>query len=84
MNRRAVSLCMTVCPGFKYEKFYKEKLDAKRADSSYRIFKKVSRIATRFPAALEHSAGNPKDITVWCSNDYLGMSWHPKVQEAVM
>lgn len=68
---------------FNYEDFYEKSIRTKKADSSYRIFKKVSRIATEFPAAVEHSAQDLKNITVWCSNDYLGMSWHPKVQQAV-
>jgi 5-aminolevulinate synthase len=69
---------------FDYDKFFQDKINAKKADSSYRVFKKVSRVATQFPTAIEHSGDEPKDITVWCSNDYLGMSWHPKVQQAVM
>jgi 5-aminolevulinate synthase len=68
---------------FDYEEFFKQQLDQKKRDNSYRIFKKVSRKATEFPRAVEHSGG-AKDITVWCSNDYLGMSWHPKVQQAVI
>ena len=51
-------------------------------DHSYRVFKKVNRMAGSFPSAKEFSWG-PKDITVWCSNDYLGMSAHPKVKDAV-
>lgn len=69
---------------FDYKAFFVDKLEQKKRDNSYRIFKKVSRKATEFPRALEHSSGDKKDITVWCSNDYLGMSWHPKVQEAVV
>merc|ERR1712004_76323 len=52
-------------------------------DHSYRVFKKVSRDAANFPAAREFSWGK-KEITIWCSNDYLGMSAHPKVTGAVM
>lgn len=51
-------------------------------DHSYRIFKKVNRLATDFPHALEYT-GNEKPVNVWCSNDYLGMSCHPKVKGAV-
>ncbi|KAK6176719.1 hypothetical protein SNE40_014963 [Patella caerulea] len=40
------------------------------------------RDATQFPYAKDYS-GVKKDISVWCSNDYLGMSWHPKVKYAV-
>lgn len=69
---------------FDYDAFCREKIAAKKADNSYRVFKKVSRDATQFPAAEEHSENEPKGITVWCSNDYLGMSWHPKVQAAVV
>ena len=42
----------------------------------------VNRMGGKFPAAQEHSWGK-KDITVWCSNDYLGMSAHPRVKKAV-
>nr|CAD7260349.1 unnamed protein product [Timema shepardi] len=42
----------------------------------------VNRLAKAFPAALEYSWGE-RPITVWCSNDYLGMSTHPQVKEAV-
>jgi 5-aminolevulinate synthase len=68
---------------FDYERFFEEKIEAKKKDSSYRIFKKVARLGPSFPVAEEHTNGT-KQITVWCSNDYLGMSWHPKVQEAVV
>lgn len=69
---------------FDYEAFYEEKLNAKRTDASYRVFKKVCRLAEQFPSAIEHSSAVHKDITVWCSNDYLGMTWHPKVQQAII
>jgi len=68
---------------FDYESFFLSKIDLKKNDNSYRVFKKVSRKATDFPNAVEHT-GQRKDITVWCSNDYLGMSWHPQVQKAVV
>lgn len=55
----------------------------KKQDHSYRIFKKVARAASNPPFASELNFDREK-ITVWCSNDYLGMSSHPKVKEAVM
>ena len=67
---------------FDYEEFFEAKIESKKKDHSYRIFKKVSRLGPSFPEAEEHTKGR-KNITVWCSNDYLGMSWHPKVQDAV-
>ncbi|XP_071081964.1 5-aminolevulinate synthase-like isoform X2 [Haliotis cracherodii] len=70
-------------PGFfNYEAFFANEVDKKKKDHSYRIFKKVMRNADAFPFAQEHSDGK-KDISVWCSNDYLGMSWHPNVCNAV-
>jgi 5-aminolevulinate synthase len=48
----------------------------------FRVFKKVNRLAQEFPGAMEYSWGK-KSITVWCSNDYLGMSRHPDVVNAV-
>lgn len=68
---------------FQYERFFADQVEAKKRDNTYRVFKKVSRKAGDFPLAQEHSA-EKKDITVWCSNDYLGMSYHPEVQKAVV
>lgn len=69
---------------FPYERFFHDQIARKKQDYSYRVFKKVSRLAGtgQFPAALEHSWGD-RPITVWCSNDYLGMSCHPSVKAAV-
>ncbi|XP_031573325.1 5-aminolevulinate synthase, nonspecific, mitochondrial-like isoform X2 [Actinia tenebrosa] len=65
---------------FDYEKFFDEEIEKKKADSTYRIFKKVNRLAPVFPHAKELSETMDfRDITVWCSNDYLGMSRHPEV-----
>jgi len=68
---------------FDYEAYFHERVEEKKRDNTYRVFKKVSRKATEFPLAVEHTGGK-KDITVWCINDYLGMSWHPQVQKAVV
>ena len=67
---------------FAYTDFFEKKIDEKKADHSYRVFKKVNRSATEFPFGKEFTEGE-KPITVWCSNDYLGMSRHPKVIETV-
>ena len=69
---------------FAYERHYKTQLEKKKTNHTYRVFKKVERKASNFPLAMEHSTGNGKQISVWCSNDYLGMSWHPEVQKAVV
>ncbi|ODN04403.1 5-aminolevulinate synthase, erythroid-specific, mitochondrial, partial [Orchesella cincta] len=65
-----------------YETFFHDQIMQKKLDHSYRVFKKVNRSATNFPSAKEYSWGE-RPITVWCSNDYLGMSCHPEVKKAV-
>ncbi|XP_070514779.1 5-aminolevulinate synthase, erythroid-specific, mitochondrial [Cardiocondyla obscurior] len=67
---------------FPYEEYFHEQIMKKKEDYSYRVFKKVNRLAENFPIAMEYSWGE-KPITVWCSNDYLGMSRHPAVINAV-
>lgn len=67
---------------FPYEDFFHEQISKKKQDHSYRVFKRVLRDAASFPLAKEYSWGE-KDITVWCSNDYLGMSAHPQVKDAI-
>ncbi|KAJ9585664.1 hypothetical protein L9F63_002535, partial [Diploptera punctata] len=66
---------------FQYEEFFHEQIMKKKKDHSYRVFRKVNRLAADFPAAYEYSWGE-LPITVWCSNDYLGMSRHPEVINA--
>jgi len=67
---------------FPYESFFQDQIMKKKNDHSYRVFKKVNRMASSFPSAKEFSWGE-RPITVWCSNDYLGMSCHPRVKDAV-
>lgn len=69
---------------FPYNKFFHDQIMRKKLDHSYRVFKKVNRMAGpgQFPKAVEYTKGE-KPITVWCSNDYLGMSCHPEVKAAV-
>jgi len=77
----------TVNPGvegsFDYDALMDEKISLKHKDHSYRVFKKVNRRADKFPLAEDHSSGKQDLIMNWCSNDYLGMSRHPKVIDAV-
>ena len=69
---------------FDYEHFFGERIAAKKRDGSYRSFKKVVRHAASFPQVHEHTAaGQLKPVTIWCSNDYLGLGRHPHVQAAV-
>lgn len=70
---------------FGYDNFFHEQIMKKKQDHSYRVFKKVNRLAGigLFPHALEYSTQEERPITVWCANDYLGMSAHPRVKQAV-
>ncbi|XP_045153319.1 5-aminolevulinate synthase, nonspecific, mitochondrial [Echinops telfairi] len=71
---------------FQYDRFFEKKIDEKKSDHTYRVFKTVNRKAQAFPMADDHSDSlvTKKQVSVWCSNDYLGMSRHPRVCGAVM
>ncbi|XP_063797390.1 5-aminolevulinate synthase, non-specific, mitochondrial isoform X2 [Pseudophryne corroboree] len=71
---------------FKYDQFFEKKIEEKKNDHTYRVFKTVNRRAQVFPMADDYSDSliSKKTVSVWCSNDYLGMSRHPKVVGAVM
>ena len=64
-----------------YEAFFRNRLDALKAQGNYRVFADLERRAGAFPRARDHRNGT--DITVWCSNDYLGMGQHPLVLAAM-
>jgi 5-aminolevulinate synthase len=62
---------------FDYECFYQAELDKKHKDKSYRYFNNINRLAKEFPRA--HPENSSERVTVWCSNDYLGMGRNPQV-----
>jgi 5-aminolevulinate synthase len=64
-----------------YDGFFKHRLDALRGEGRYRVFADLERRCGRFPRAFDHRVGG--EITVWCSNDYLGMGQHPAVLQAM-
>ncbi|XP_065566908.1 5-aminolevulinate synthase, non-specific, mitochondrial-like isoform X2 [Artemia franciscana] len=66
---------------FDYDRFFHDQIARKKQDHSYRIFKRVLREAHNFPHAREYTWGE-RPITVWCSNDYLGVSCHERVKGA--
>ena len=68
---------------FDYDEHFTEMIQRKKTDHTYRVFRKVNRKASDFPKAYDYTyQEKPKDITVWCSNDYLGMSRHDSVVNA--
>ena len=62
-----------------YEGFFKQRIQSLRGEGNYRVFADIEREAGRFPNAVRYNDETIRDVTVWCSNDYLCMGQHPKV-----
>ncbi|MCK5275957.1 MAG: 5-aminolevulinate synthase, partial [Alphaproteobacteria bacterium] len=67
-----------------YDRFFEDKLRALRNEGRYRVFADLERKAGQFPNALCHDGAELSDVTVWCSNDYLGMGQSKLVRDAMV
>ncbi len=67
-----------------FDSIFRAQIDALKAEGNYRTFAELERKRGEFPRAANHKDGTVTDITVWCSNDYLGMGQHPAVVQAMI
>lgn len=66
-----------------YDKVFEQAIQDLKEEARYRVFTELGRHAGEFPRATRFTEDGEQDVTIWCSNDYLGMGQHPKVLEAM-
>jgi len=66
-----------------FDGLFNEQLDVLKDEGNYRIFAELERRCGDFPKAKSHDDDAPDEVTVWCSNDYLGMGQNVKVRQAM-
>ena len=67
-----------------YDALFNASLNQLREEQRYRVFADIERIAGGYPNAIWHSTTGPRNIVLWCSNDYLGMSQNTSVVGAMV
>ncbi len=66
-----------------FDRLFQDQLDQLKEEGNYRIFAELQRKCGTFPRVKNHGHGQT-EVTVWCSNDYLGMGHHPDVIDAMV
>ncbi|WP_281968235.1 5-aminolevulinate synthase [Roseovarius nanhaiticus] len=66
-----------------FDSLFQAQIDTLKHEGNYRVFAELERKCGKFPRAASHGAEGVQDVTVWCSNDYLGMGQNPKVIDAM-
>lgn len=66
-----------------YNHFFQNAIEQLHDEKRYRVFADIERVTGTFPRALLHNNGASREITIWCSNDYLGMGHHKDVIAAL-
>ncbi len=66
-----------------FDRLFNQELDTLKKEGNYRIFAELERFCSSSPRARSYGEDTPDEVTVWCSNDYLGMSQNEKVRQAM-
>ncbi|NBD29825.1 MAG: 5-aminolevulinate synthase [Alphaproteobacteria bacterium] len=66
-----------------YDDYFRSELTRLKDEGNYRVFADLERERGAFPKARNHLDDAVRDVTIWCSNDYLGMGQHPDVLSAM-
>jgi 5-aminolevulinate synthase len=66
-----------------FDALFQEQIDTLKSEGNYRYFAELERKAGKFPQAANHVNGEEREVTVWCSNDYLGMGQNPLIIDAM-